>query len=178
MCNVYKVVDDDTFDCFPVGRVRLADIDAPESSEPGYYEARNTLANLILNKKVYLDIDDIYVMDKYYRVVAVVYIRYNVTHLLNVNKRLIDNSYADISDYYNEFNPYTWKLYEYYPEWIENQQTTTITTTRTITTTATFPYTVTMTTTSLTITTTTIVTVTHTQTIITTIPFTTTVTQP
>jgi len=40
MCNVYKVVDDDTFDCFPVGRVRLADIDAPESSEPGYYEAR------------------------------------------------------------------------------------------------------------------------------------------
>lgn len=28
--SVYKVVDGDTLDAFPVGRVRLADVDAPE----------------------------------------------------------------------------------------------------------------------------------------------------
>lgn len=31
MCaNVYRVVDGSTFDAFPVGRVRLVDINAPE----------------------------------------------------------------------------------------------------------------------------------------------------
>ena len=29
--TVYRVVDGDTFDAFPVGRIRLADIDAPDS---------------------------------------------------------------------------------------------------------------------------------------------------
>ena len=113
-CSVYRVVDGDTFDCFPVGRVRLADIDAPELGTAEGNAAKDALTTLILNKKVYLDVDDIYVMDKYNRVVAVTYIRYNSTHLLNVNKWLIDNGYAVISDYYNEFSPYTWRLYEYY----------------------------------------------------------------
>lgn len=63
-----------------------------------------------------------------------VYVRYNKTHLLNVNKWLIDNGYAVISDYVNEFNPYTWKLYIYYPEQ-EPVATITMTTTTTTTTT-------------------------------------------
>ena len=37
-CGVYNVVDENTFDCFPVGRIRLADINAPELSEPEGYE--------------------------------------------------------------------------------------------------------------------------------------------
>jgi len=67
---VYHVVDGDTFDGFPSGRVRLADINAPEVGESGYYEAKDALTQLVLNKWVYLDVDDLYVMDRYNRLVA------------------------------------------------------------------------------------------------------------
>lgn len=42
-------------------------------------------------------------MDRCNRVVAVAYLRYNESHLLDVNKWLIDNGYASITDYRNEF---------------------------------------------------------------------------
>ena len=134
ICYASYVVDGDTFDCQPGIRIRLADIDAPEYGEPGYYDAKEALKKLILYKLVYLDVDDYYVTDRYGRLVALVYVRYNKTHLLNVNKWLIDNGYAVISDYVNEFNPYTWKLYIYYPEQ-EPVATITMTTTTTTTTT-------------------------------------------
>ncbi|MEM2211674.1 MAG: thermonuclease family protein [Nitrososphaerales archaeon] len=117
--KVYKVIDGDTFDAFPIGRVRLADINTPERWEAFYHEAKEALTKLILNKKVYLDIDDQYVMDSYNRLVAVVYIRHNKTHLLNVNYWLVHNGYAVIKDYENEFNPNTWRAFEYYPEELE-----------------------------------------------------------
>jgi hypothetical protein len=113
--SVYKVIDGDTFDAFPVGRVRLADINAPESGEPGYNEAKQALTNLVLGKTVYLDVDDIYVMDKYNRLVCVAYLKYNSTHLMNINFYLVINGYAVIEDYSNEFDPSTWKLYVYGP---------------------------------------------------------------
>jgi hypothetical protein len=112
---VYKVVDGDTLDGFPIGRVRLADINAPERGEPGYIEAIQALVNLTLNKRVYLDVDDLGVMDKYNRIVAVVYVRYNSTHILNVNKWLVDNGYAEVLDFDNEFDPMAWSLYVYMP---------------------------------------------------------------
>jgi micrococcal nuclease len=108
---VYRVVDGDTFDGSPCGRVRLADINTPERGEAGYSEAKEALTRLILNKKVYLDVDDLYVTDKYGRLVAVVYVEYNSTHLLNVNKWLLVNGYAKTADYPNEFNPSDWSLY-------------------------------------------------------------------
>ena len=114
--SVYRVVDGDTFDAFPVGRVRLADINAPELDEPGGVEAKNALISLILNMRVYLDVDDVYVMDKYNRLVCVAYVRYNSTHILNVNKWLLENNYAVVSDYVNEFDPASWSLFMYYPE--------------------------------------------------------------
>ena len=113
--DVYRVIDGDTFDAFPSGRVRLADVNAPEVGEDGYYEAKEALTSLILDREVYLDVDDIYVMDRYNRLVCVVYIRYNTTHLLNVNMWLLLNGYVELDDYPNEFNPYTWKLYVYDP---------------------------------------------------------------
>jgi len=116
IARVYKVIDGDTFDAFPVGRVRLADIDAPEYWEEGYEEAREFLESLVLNKKVYLDVDDESVMDRYNRLVCIVYVEYNSTHLLNVNFLLVRKGYAEISDYLNEFNPSQWKLYVYCPE--------------------------------------------------------------
>lgn len=113
--RVYRIIDGDTFDCFPCGRVRLADINAPERGEPGYHEAKDALMSLILNKRVYLDVDDLEVMDRYNRLICVVYVRHNRTHLLNVNKWLLDNGYVELKDYYNEFNPLTWSLYIYCP---------------------------------------------------------------
>ena len=53
---------------------------------------------------MFLDVDDVYVMDKYDRLVCVVYIRYSSTHLLNINKWLLDHSYVEVRDYPNEFS--------------------------------------------------------------------------
>ncbi len=135
---VSRVIDGDTFDTY-VYRVRLADIDAPELSESGGLLAKQALSSLVSRKDVYLDIDDVYIMDRYGRIVAVVYIRWNSTHLLNVNKWMVDNGFAYIKDYSNEFNPYTWSLYVYYPETEETvkselptQNTTTLTETITV----------------------------------------------
>ena len=85
-------------------------------SEPGGSEAKEALKELVENETVYLDIDDLgSPRDSYNRIIAVVYKRYNSTHLLNVNKWLVDNGYANITDYTdNDFDPYTWKLYVYY----------------------------------------------------------------
>ena len=128
---VKRVVDGDTFDAFPVGRVRLADIDAPELGTAEGEAARIALERLILGKTVYLDVDDLYVIDRYNRVVAVAYLRYNDTHLLNVNKWLVDNGYARIVDHPNEFKPSAWTLYVYFPRENEAKQPTTITITTT-----------------------------------------------
>jgi predicted AlkP superfamily phosphohydrolase/phosphomutase len=76
-------------------------------------------------------VDDLYVIDRYNRVVAIAYIRYNDTHLLNVNKWLVDNGYARVVDYPNEFKPSAWTLYVYFPRENEAKQPTTITITTT-----------------------------------------------
>jgi len=115
MAFVRRIIDGDTFDT-PLGRIRLADVDAPEYGEAGYEEAKLYLKSLILYRTVYLDIDDLYKTDKYGRYICVVYVRYNSTHLLNVNKALLKAGLARVADYPNEFNPYKWTLYVYYPE--------------------------------------------------------------
>ena len=81
----------------------MADVDAPEKGESGYYDARDFLISLVYNKRVYLDIDDIYGTDKYGRVVCVVYVEYNSTHFKNVNKALLVGGYAVIKNFHNEF---------------------------------------------------------------------------
>ncbi len=109
VCELRRAIDGDTIDAFPCGRIRFADIDAPKlGTLEG--EKRGALENLLnrYGPKLYLDVDDIYVIDRYNRIVAVVYVRYNSTHLLNINKWLIDNKYATVWDFQdNEFNPYT-----------------------------------------------------------------------
>ena len=98
-----------------MGRLRLADIDAPEVGQPGYQEAKDFLNSWIFNETVYLDVDDVYGTDPYDRLVCVVYVRYNATHLMNVNKALLDAGLADFSDFPNEFNPAAWTLYVQIP---------------------------------------------------------------
>lgn len=144
--DIYRVVDGDTFDAFPVGRVRLADIDAPELGTSEGEQAKQALSNLVsrYGSRVYLDVDDIYIMDRYNRIVAVAYLRYNKTHIINVNRWLIDNGYATIADYPNEFNPYTWTLYIYLPYDPCGEKTITATATKTITITSTITSTATI----------------------------------
>lgn len=113
--TVTAVIDGDTFDCSPTGRIRLADVDAPEYYEPGYQEATNALSNLIAGQTIYLDIDDVYGTDPYDRWVAVVYVRHNATHLRNVNEALLDAGVVVVTDYNNEFNPSTWPAYVFHP---------------------------------------------------------------
>lgn len=108
---VSRVIDGDTFDTTSGHRIRLADIDTPEKGESGYDNAKNFLIGLVYNKRVYLDIDDIYRTDKYGRLVCVVYVSYNSTHFKNVNKALLIRGYAVIWNFHNEFNPNTWSLY-------------------------------------------------------------------
>lgn len=112
--TVTYIVDGDTYDMNSVGRVRLADIDCPDHGEAGWQEAGDYLSSLIYNKLAYVDIDDVYGTDIYGRTVAVVYVRYNSTHLLNVNKNLLVQEFATIWNFDNEFNPYTWDLFVYY----------------------------------------------------------------
>ena len=113
---VLSIVDGDTFDSFPLGRIRVADIQTPESGQPGYEASRSYLLNLIGGARIYLNVDNDRVDDPYHRLICVVYVRYNATHLLNVNKRMIESGNTVVSDYTdNEFNPNTWNEYEYYP---------------------------------------------------------------
>lgn len=108
---VSRVIDGDTFDTTSEGRIRMADIDAPEYGESGYYDAKQCLEDLVDSKTVYLDIDDIYETDPYGRLVCVVYVRHSSTQYKNVNKALLVEGVVEIDDYYNEFNPYSWTLY-------------------------------------------------------------------
>jgi hypothetical protein len=108
---VTRVVDGDSFH-ITGDEVRLADVNAPEWNQTGGPQATNALTSLISGKTVYLDTDDKSGRDPYGRLVAVVYIAYNSTHYMNVNKELLLEGTVVIDDFTNnEFNPYTWTLY-------------------------------------------------------------------
>jgi len=103
--------------------VRLADIDTPETGTLEGDNAKQALRDLLVQHGgvVYLDIDKARGVDDYGRIIAVVYVRVSATHLLNVNKWLVDNGYASISDYTdNDFDPSKWSLYIEYP--VENEK--------------------------------------------------------
>lgn len=113
--SITRVIDGDTLHGVPVGRVRLADIDAPEVGQPGAREATEYLMWLVHRKQVFLDVDDVYGTDRYGRVVAVVYVRHNETHLSNVNEALLCAGHAALRDFPNEFDPASWSLHVFYP---------------------------------------------------------------
>lgn len=110
---VTRVIDGDTFDIDSGDRVRFADVNTPESGELGYQVAKEYVADWVEGKTVYLDIDDKYTTDTTgTRLVAVIYLSYNSTHFLNLNKALLENHYATVWDHDNEFNPSEWSVFE------------------------------------------------------------------
>jgi endonuclease YncB( thermonuclease family)/5-hydroxyisourate hydrolase-like protein (transthyretin family) len=110
-----SIVDGDSF-YTTYGEVRLADLDCPDQGDSGYSEARSALSSLILNENIILDIDDLRGTDQYDRYICVAYIKYNTTHLRNVNHYMVSNGYAVVDDYTNnEFSPYSWQPYAIKP---------------------------------------------------------------
>jgi Micrococcal nuclease (thermonuclease) homologs len=104
---VSRVIDGDTIEVEGVGRIRLADVNTPEIETEEGKEAKEHVKGLCYQKKVYLDVDDLYITGKYGRIIAVVYIPYE-THYVNLNQLLLKEGYAEATDYPNEFNPDDW----------------------------------------------------------------------
>ena len=119
--RVSKVVDGDTFDVTledynssqvseDVIRIRLADIDTPETRGPKACEAGKVASaytrTWLLSNYVFLDLDDKTGKDPYGRWVAVVYLAEDGQPGRNFNKQLVDSGHAVIEDFRNnEFDP-------------------------------------------------------------------------
>lgn len=103
--------DGDTFEIPNYPAIRLADVSCPETNEYGGSEATQALTALILSKTVYIDVDDVYRTGPYGRLICLVYVDWNATHYLNVNTAMVLLNKAIITDYDNEWNPYTWTPY-------------------------------------------------------------------
>jgi endonuclease YncB( thermonuclease family) len=119
--RVVKVVDGDTIDVqlqdSPISediiRVRLADIDCPETrGRDACEEGRNASAytrTWLQSNYVFLDLDDETGKDQYDRWVAVVYLAEDGQPGRNFNKMLVDAGHATIEDFKNnEFDPDSW----------------------------------------------------------------------
>lgn len=90
---VVKVIDGDTFVIDSGEHVRLIGVDTPERYEPGYYEAKDYLTYLIVNKTIILE-KDTSNHDKYYRL-----LRYAYINNIFVNEELIKEGLAEPFDY-------------------------------------------------------------------------------
>ena len=117
--RVIKVVDGDTFDIAlqdynssqiaeDVIRIRLADIDCPETRGSKACEAGKTASayakTWLLGRTVSLDLDDKTGKDQYGRWVAICYLDGK-----NFNKQLVDAGQAVVKDFKNnEFDPRSW----------------------------------------------------------------------
>lgn len=122
--RVVKVVDGDTFDVTlqdynssqvseDVIRVRLADIDCPETRGAKACEAgKNASAytrSWLLSTYIFLDLDNKTGKDQYDRWVAVAYLSEDGKPGRNFNKQLVDAGHAVIKDFRNnEFDPSSW----------------------------------------------------------------------
>ena len=92
--TVTKVIDGDTLDVTTIEgetiTVRLALIDAPETDESGFDEAKNFMTEQCLGKNSEVDPDNNQGLT-YGRTVAVVY-----CDGVNVNEAILDNGFADV----------------------------------------------------------------------------------
>lgn len=122
---VTNVVDGDTFDvtienadakvAYSVERIRLADIDSPEMKSESGPAARDFTFAVLMNKRVYLDIDDFSAngRDSYGRLICVAYLTGIYGQPLaapNFNRLLVDSGHARLDNFTNnEFDPQDWR---------------------------------------------------------------------
>jgi endonuclease YncB( thermonuclease family) len=122
---VTNVVDGDTFDvtiekagakvAYSVERIRLADVDSPEMESENGPKARDFTFAVLMNKRVYLDIDDLSAdgRDSYGRLICVAYLTGFYGQPLaepNFNRLLVDSGQARLENFTNnEFDPLDWR---------------------------------------------------------------------
>src|SRR5699024_5466472 len=88
--KVTRVIDGDTFEIESGEKVRLIGINAPEMSDFYGLEAKEHLTDLIENKSVYLQPDNISNdRDRYQRL-----LRYVIIGGIDVNKKMISDGFA------------------------------------------------------------------------------------
>jgi endonuclease YncB( thermonuclease family) len=123
--TVTNVVDGDTFDVtiekaspkvsYAAERIRLADVDSPEMDSDEGLAARDFTYAVLMNKRVYLDIDDQSSngRDSYGRLICLVYLAGFYGQPIsapNFNRLLIDSGHARLDNFTNnEFDPGNWK---------------------------------------------------------------------
>jgi micrococcal nuclease len=108
--TVTYVMDGDTITVQGYGDVRLADVNSPELTAPGGPEAKEYTRGQLLNKMVYLDLDDRTGQDRYGRKISVVYlVNADGSAGDNFNRMLVDSGHAIVEDARdNEFDPMQW----------------------------------------------------------------------
>lgn len=122
---VTNVVDGDTFDvtiekanakvAYRVERIRLADIDSPEMESENGPNARDFTYAILMNKRVFLDIDDLSEngRDDYGRMICVAYLSGYYGQPIaapNFNRLLVDSGHASLDNFTNnEFDPRDWR---------------------------------------------------------------------
>jgi micrococcal nuclease len=122
---VTNVADGDTFDVviekaapkinYSVERIRLADVDSPEMNTEEGQDARDFTYAVLMNKKVYLDIDDLSEngRDSYGRLICLVYLAgvYGQPIIVpNFNRLLVESGHARMKNFTNnEFSPQDWE---------------------------------------------------------------------
>lgn len=110
--NVTRVISGDTFDVQDFGRVRLADIYCSDPGTPDGDYAKAYTEKQLLNKTVYLDVDNLSGQDSLGRWFCVAYLSNSDGTIdvdANFNRALVDIYHAIIcnsSD--NEFDPRNW----------------------------------------------------------------------
>ncbi|MHB8117500.1 MAG: thermonuclease family protein [Methanothrix sp.] len=122
---VTNVVDGDTFDvtiekagakvAYSVERIRLADVDSPEIESDRGPAAKDFTFAVLMNKRVYLDIDDLSAngRDSYGRLICVAYLTGIYGQPIaapNFNRLLVDSGHARLENFTNnEFDPQYWR---------------------------------------------------------------------
>jgi endonuclease YncB( thermonuclease family) len=122
---VTNVVDGDTFDVtmekanekvlYRVERIRLADVNSPEMDSEKGPAARDFTYAVLMNKRVFLDIDDLSVTgrDSYGRMICVAYLSGFYGQPIaapNFNRLLVDSGHARLDNFTNnEFDPSNWR---------------------------------------------------------------------
>ncbi|RSM22600.1 thermonuclease family protein [Aeromonas salmonicida] len=97
-CRVVGVYDGDTFTCLSDAKqqmkVRMAEIDTPESKQPYGTKSKQALSDLVFGKHVGLKVQD---TDRYGRIVARVYVG-----SIDVNEQLVAKGAAWVYRQYNK----------------------------------------------------------------------------
>ncbi|MCK9565469.1 MAG: thermonuclease family protein [Methanothrix sp.] len=107
---VTYVTDGDTITVEGVGVVRLADVDSSELAATGGPEAKEYTRNQLLGKTVFLDQDNKTGLDRYGRMVCVVFLANADGTVKEIfNRMLVDAGHATVDDVKdNEFDPREW----------------------------------------------------------------------